>query len=221
MTDLSMRPAVDVGPRIHTPSPSTASVPNRALLLAGPLVLLLYVAVMALAGEAPDSAADPAQVVSYWSDVPVAAPFLVSGVAFALGAFGAGLAGVLRAHGDRGALPTLVGVGAAVGAAGLTVEAAVALTLVDVAGDIDPVAVQSLHAVMDNFFMPVVAGFGLLLAGAGFSARRTGALPAPLAWAGIVLGVIAPFHLAGFATYTLGGLWIAVAGVVLARGARA
>jgi len=221
MTDLSMRPAVDVGPRTHTPSQSPASVPNRALLLGGPLVLLLYVAVMALAGEAPDAAADPAQVVSYWSDVPVAAPFGVSAVAFALGAFGAGLAGVLRARGDRGALPTLVGVGAAVGAAGLTVQAAVALTLVDVAGDIDPVAVQSLHAVMDNLFMPVVAGFGLLLAGAGFSARRTGALPAPLAWAGIVLGVIAPFHVAGFATFTLGGLWIAVTGIVLARGARA
>jgi hypothetical protein len=199
-------------PHTNTTIPAT----RRPLLLGGPLLLALYVGAMALAGEAPAVDAPDAELTGYWSaSKMVVGAFLLFSAAFAIAAFGAGLVSVLRDRGDRGPLPTLVAVGTTLATVGLVLDASLVITLHHVADEVDGAAVQSLHALFENLSMPITGGFGLLLAGAGFSARATGALPAGLAWPAVVLGVIAPFHLLGFATFALGGLWIAVAGVVL------
>lgn len=217
MTHTTVRPPVDVGPpgrRLTAP----ASATPRVLAGFGLLIPLLYIAVTAIAGETPATDAPTAALTSYWGeDSSALGGFLMFGVAFAIGAFGAGLLGVLRAAGDDGPLPVLVGVGAAVAAAGLALDANVALILYDAAGEGDGATLDALHPLFEGLWMPYVAGFGLLLVGAGFSARRTGALPAPLAIAAMVLGCVAPFYVLGFATFLGGGVWCAITAVVLLR----
>lgn len=227
MSTSSVRAPIDVQDRHSRPAgPASAdrratgstTGPRRLMLLGGPVTVALYVLGMALAGEAPAVDASAGDLTGYWADsANVLTGFLVLVAAMTLAAFGAGLASALRDAGDDGPLPVLAGIGAAVSAGGLTLTAMLALALHDAADKVDGTAVQSLNVLFDNLFMPIVAGFGLVLAAAGFSARRTGLLPAALAWPAIVLGVIAPLYFAGFATYVLGGAWFAVTGIVLSR----
>jgi hypothetical protein len=219
MTDITMRPAVDVGRRAPTTAaPAVTTTARRSLLLTGPVGVVAYVVGSAIAGEAPATDSSAAELTAYWrEDAVVVASFVALAAAMLIGAFGAALASVLRDHGDDGAFPRVTTVGAALAAAGLALSATLALALNTAATDVGPDAVASLNPVFDAGFMPIVGGLGLLLAGAGLSARRTGALPAALAWPAIVLGVAAPLAFAGFATFVLGGLWIVVVAIVLLR----
>lgn len=227
MSTSSVRAPIDVQGR-QPRSAGSASAGRRAtgstagarrlMLLGGPVTVVLYVLGMALAGEAPAVDASAGDLTGYWADsTNVLTGFLVLVAAMTFAAFGAGLASALRDAGDDGPLPVLAGIGAAVSAGGLTLTAMLALALHDAADKVDGTAVQSLNVLFDNLFMPIVAGFGLVLAAAGFSARRTRALPTALVVTAIALGLIAPLYYGGFATYMLGGVWFAVTGIVLSR----
>ncbi len=58
------------------------------------------------------------------------------------------------------------------------------------ADDIDPVAVQSLQALWDNDFVPLMLGVLMFLWATGLAAIRTGALPKWLGWVMVALGVL-------------------------------
>lgn len=225
MSTSSVRAPIDVQGRSPRPAGTSArptgglaAGPRRVLLLGGPLTVVLYVAAMMLAGEAPAIDAGTAELTAYWADeTNVLVAFLVFTAAMVFAAFAAGLAGVLREHGDDGPLPLLAAVGGGVASVGLTLSAMLAISLQDAADEVGGAPVGTLNLMMDNLWMPIVAGFGLVLAATGFSARRTRALPGALAWAAIVLGLVAPLYYGGFATYMLGGVWFAVTGIVLSR----
>jgi hypothetical protein len=64
-------------------------------------------------------------------------------------------------------------------------------------------------------FFTVAVGTGAFLIGSGIAAKKTGALPSWLAWAAIVIGVIAITPL-GFFGFVLSGLWILIVSIYLA-----
>ena len=64
-------------------------------------------------------------------------------------------------QGDRGMpsmLPAVARAGGAVAAVGMLVLAGISFTLGDAAGSLDPASVQTLNALNDDFFFPLVAG---------------------------------------------------------------
>lgn len=216
-TTTTTRPAVDVGPRTARRTSAPASA-QRWMLLGGPLLVVLYVLGGAIAGSPPAADSPARELAAHWAggdQVPTA--FLALAAALAVAVYGAGLAGVLREHGDDGPLPSLTVAGAAVAAAGLALQGSLIIALVDAAEDVGPAVVVPLQVLSDSLFMPMVAGIALMLLGAGLSARRSRALPAWLAVPALVLGAVAPLYFLGYATFMLGGIWIAVTGILLAR----
>jgi len=108
-------------------------------------------------------------------------------------------------------------------AVGFGVLAFVHLALADAADSSNTIGTAQVLNVLDNNdFIPVAAGMGVLLLGAGMSAVRHGGLPKWLGWAGVVIGILA-FTPAGFFAFLASGIWIALAGILLtqARGSAA
>ena len=92
--------------------------------------------------------------------------------------FGAYLRGVLRAAAPEGEILSLVSfLGLVVVAVGFAIDSTILIALSEAADDIDPVAVQSLQALWDNDFVPLVLGVLMFLWATGLAVIRTGALP--------------------------------------------
>jgi hypothetical protein len=71
--------------------------------------------------------------------------------------------------------------------------------------------------VLDNTdFIPMVAGVGVLVLGAGLSTVRHGGLPRWLGWVAVVIGILA-FTPAGFVAFLASGIWIALASILLTQ----
>ena len=81
--------------------------------------------------------------------------------------------------------------GLVVVAVGFAIDTTILIALSEAADDIDPVAVQSLQALWDNDFVPLVLGVLMFLWATGLAVIRTGALPKWLGWVMLVLGVLA------------------------------
>ena len=126
-------------------------------------------------------------------------------------------------QGDRGMasmLPAVARAGGAVAAVGMLVLAGISFTLGDAAGSLDPGSVQTLNALNDDLFFPLVGGTATLLFATGLAmiGRRT--LPRWLGLAALVVGlaVLTPLGPVAFMGFMA---WVLVASVVLAsRGAR-
>jgi hypothetical protein len=73
-----------------------------------------------------------------------------------------------------------------------------------------------LNVLDNNDYLPVAAGLGVLMFGAGLSTLRHGGLPRWLGWVGVVIGVLI-FTPAGFFAFLASGIWIALAGILLTR----
>jgi hypothetical protein len=135
--------------------------------------------------------------------------------------FAGSLRRALRAaEGEGGVLSALVLAGAIVLATGAAIDATILFAIAEAAEDIEPSAVQALQALWDNDFLPLAMGTQVLLLAAGLSIVRHGALPKALGWIAIVLAILSLTPL-GFAAFVGGGLWIAVASVLLTLRERA
>ncbi|WP_431947103.1 hypothetical protein [Actinacidiphila sp. bgisy167] len=138
-------------------------------------------------------------------------------------------AGYLRhvlAGSDRtGWLPQVSFAGGILAALGFWISAGLTLSLVEAADQVlvGGGALQALNALSSDLFMPVLAGIGVMLLGAGtvVSLSTGGPLPQWLGWAGFVLGVLMFIPYAGFIGLGLAGLWvIAVCVLLLVQGRR-
>ena len=104
-------------------------------------------------------------------------------------------------------------------AVGVTIFAGLAFTAGDAVDDVKAGTIETIHALETDMFFTVAIGTGAFLLGAGVGTLKTDALPAWLAWAAIVIGVIAVTPLGFFAFLAL-GIWTLIVSVMLFMRAR-
>jgi len=191
--------------------------------LTGVGFVLLGIVSFIVGGE-PKSADHPVgEIVNYYLDnkdsIQVAA-FIGVAATLLLVFFGAYLRRVLRAAAPGGEILSLVSfLGLVVVAVGFAIDATILIALSEAADDIDPVAVQSLQALWDNDFVPLVLGVLMFLWATGLAAIRTGALPKWLGWVMIVLGVVGLTPI-GFAAAIGAAILVLVLSILLSVRAR-
>jgi len=177
-----------------------------------------------LIGGEPKSADEPVnEVVDFYLDnkdsVQIGAVFGVAAGAILI-FFGAYLRKVLRAAAGEGEMLSLVSfIGLVMVALGFAIDGTIAFSLAEAADDIDPIAVQSLQALWDNDFLPIMLGVLAFLWATGISVIRSGALPKWLGWVMILLGIagITPI---GFAAFLGAAILVPVIGILLSLRAR-
>ncbi|MFF7526850.1 hypothetical protein ACIP8U_22530 [Streptomyces pseudovenezuelae] len=201
----------------------------RVAPLTGVVAVALTVAAFLLLGDTPGVGASGREVKSFYDDhraqTGVSLYLLViAAVLFVL--FAAYLARAVRDLPPGGEwLHRVVLAGGVLIAAGFLVGAALTLALLDLSdkSSATPAALQTLNAVNEDFFIPFVAGMGLMLLAAGLATVRSGDSPLPrwLSWAALVLGVLVFVPWVGFFAFALAGVWVIIASVLLGRRARA
>jgi hypothetical protein len=123
----------------------------------------------------------------------------------------------LRRAGGTGQLANAAFAGGVLAGVGFGILAFVHFALADAADSANTIGTTQVLNVLDNGdFIPVAAGMGVLMLGAGLSTVRHGGLPTWLGWAGVVIGILA-FTPAGFFAFLASGIWIALAGILLTQ----
>jgi hypothetical protein len=193
---------------------------SRQLLpLSGVLAVLLILAAFIVGGESPEADDSLREVISYYSDngseVEIASALLALGSFFFL-LFSATLSDLLRrARPDSVVASRLSLAGGIVFAVGATLFAGLGFAAADVVDDIAPGGIQAINALSSDMFFTVAVGTGAFLLGAGVAAQRSRLLPSWLAWAAIVIGVVAITPL-GFFGFLAMGIWVLIVSVMLA-----
>ena len=177
-----------------------------------------------LIGGEPKSADEPVtEVVNFYLDnkdsVQIAAIIgVASGVLLIF--FGAYLRKVLHAAGGEGEMLSLVSlIGLVLVALGFAIDGTIAFALAEAADDIDPIAVQSLQALWDNDFLPIMLGVLAFLWATGVSVIRSGVLPKWLGWVMIVLGIAGVTPI-GFVSFLGAAILVLIISVMLSLRAR-
>lgn len=89
--------------------------------------------------------------------------------------------------------------GAVLVAVGLSLFAALSLALSQLAGHIEPAALQALHVLSQDLVFPLTLGITAFLLGAGIAVRRAGVMPSWLGSMAVGFGLVAavPSHVLG------------------------
>jgi len=196
---------------------------KQLLPLSGVASVLLIVASFIVVGESPDLDAPAGEVVSYYaendSSLQWGAALLALGAFFFM-LFATTVASLLRRDPARGAVAAHFSfAGGILFAVGATIFAGLAFTAGDAVDDVGPATLQTLHVLEMDMFFTVAVGTGAFLLGSGVGALKGGLLPRWLAWAAIVIGVIAITPL-GFFGFMALGVWTLIVSVMLAMRAR-
>ena len=183
----------------------------------GVILAVLAVVITALIGQGQDATDKTAQeIVNHYQDNQAKefiAAILIGFAAVSALYFGGWLRRLLRdAEGPGGILSAVVLGGAVVFSAGAAVGGSIHWALADLADDLNPVAMQAINGIDWDFFMFFPVGLGTMILATGISAVRHGALPGWLAWASVVLGVLALTPVF-FALFFIGPLWLLVMGI--------
>jgi hypothetical protein len=188
--------------------------------LAGALAGLLLIAGLALTWGDPASETAPAETFAYWADDrgrhQISGLLLAPLIAFLLIFFGAGLRRLLRdREGDSGHGTVAFG-GAILAAGTFALVGMLEGAATNAAHEGERQATYTLSQLHSYDWLAWNAAFAAMLLATGLGARRTGALPTPLAWATIAIGasLLTPL---GFFGFVLLPAWLIVVGVLLAR----
>ena len=168
---------------------------NRSWLL--PLIGVLFIIVsivsFAIAGEPPDPDEGVNEVVDFYkdNDGAIQAGSLLEGLAGALFIFWGGVfRKIFRPAEGEGAGASLVAfAGTIVFAIGLAIDGMINFAAAETVEDVDPTAIQALHALWSNDFIPLAIGILVFLVGLGITILRTDVVPRWLGWAAIVMAV--------------------------------
>ena len=189
----------------------------------GPLTGVAFVALLVIsfivAGDTPDTDEPAREILAYYNEND--SEQIVSAIIGALAVvfflfFNGRLRRVLRAaEGPAGGLSATAFAGGILIAVGGSIFSAIGFTLGETAEDMGPEAAQTLHLMNDSFFFPLAIGVVTFTIAAGGSAIRTGALPAWLGWAALVIGIAALTPI-GFFAFLASLLWVLVTSVLLA-----
>jgi hypothetical protein len=177
-----------------------------------------------IVGGEPKSADDPVrEIVAFYvdnKDSVQAGAFIGVAATVLLVFFGAYLRRILREGAEEGEILSLVSfIGVAIVAVGFAIDTTILIALSEAADDINPIAVQSLQALWDNDFVPLVLGVLLFLWGTGLSVIRSGVLPKWLGWVMIVLGVVGVTPI-GFVSVIGAAILVLVLSILLSVRAR-
>ncbi|MGI8795009.1 MAG: DUF4386 family protein [Acidimicrobiia bacterium] len=193
---------------------------RRLAPLTGVLFVVLVFVSFIIGGEPPGADDPPREIVEWWADhegQTIFGALLASLGAVALVFFAATVRRALRrTEQAMGVLSMAALGGGVVAATGFATDSALRFTLAESAEDIDPAAVQALHAFWEGFFFPMVVGIGVLVLATSLAAIRTRVIPVWLAWIGILIFVVS-FTPAGFIAFLASALWILVVSVLLWR----
>jgi hypothetical protein len=200
---------------------------NRSKEWLVPLTGVAFVVVGILSfiiGGEPKSADEPVnEVVNFYVDNKDSVQIGAIGGAVAgvlLIFFGAYLRRVLRAAAGEGEMLSLVSfIGLVLVALGFAIDGTIAFALAEAADDVDPIAVQSLQALWDNDFLPIMLGILAFLWATGISVIRSGALPKWMGWVMILLGIVGVTPI-GFAAFAGSAILVLVISILLALRAR-
>jgi hypothetical protein len=191
---------------------------ERFAPLAGVVFLVLIVISFVITGEPPDADEGAAETASYWSDnddVNVISAALSALAAVALVWFGASLRAVIaEAEGRTARLATLAFAGFVIAAAGAGVNSSLQFAAADTVGEVPAEVTQTISALYAYLWFPFTIGFALTMFATGVAALRFGVLPAWLAWASILIGVVL-LTPAGFVGFLLSLIWVAALAVML------
>ena len=211
----------------HTGAPER---PQRLLPIAGILFGILLALALWLTSKEPSDTASAKQVFAYWSDhgggkmwlsilgLEVAAVLLIT--------FGAALRGAIRSgEGAMATYSSLVFGGAILAAMGFAttsiLPAAAGRAAADKAAEPGAqTAVFAIEQLRSWDWLMWTPGLTVMMVAAGLGGLRTRALPKPLSWAAVVLGV-AFFTPLGFLAFFILPPWMIVTGIVLYRRQRA
>jgi len=188
--------------------------------LTGVLFVVLTIGSFIIEGEPPGADEGKGKIVEFYVDNEgrtIVAALAASLAAVSLVFFAATVRRALR-RGEQamGVLSMAALGGGVVAATGIATDSALRFTLADSAEDIDPAAVQALHAFWEGFFFPMVVGIGVLVLATSLAALKTRLIPVWLAWIGILIFVVF-FTPAGFIAFLVSALWIIVVSVLLWR----
>ncbi len=191
---------------------------KKLLPLSGIAAVALILGSFAIAGETPDTDAPIDEVVTFYTDHDsdtMASALMLGYAAVFFMLFTTAIAGaVRRAQGDSGGASALGFGGGILFSVGLLLFAGINFALGDVPEKLDPSAVQTLHILNEDLFLPAAMGLVIFNLGIGAGVLKTGILPAWLGWVAIVIAVVG-LTPAGFFALPLFGLWIIIAGVML------
>jgi hypothetical protein len=187
--------------------------------LAGSLSGVLLIAGLALTWGDPSSETAIDKTFSYWADNrgqhQISGLLLAPLIAFLLIFFGAGLRRHLRHDHDAGHGSVAFG-GTLLAAATFALVGMLEGAATNAAHEGERTATYTLSQLHSYDWLAWNAAFAAVLLATGLGALRNGALPAPVAWATVVIGasLLTPF---GFFGFFLLPLWLIVVGLMLAR----
>jgi hypothetical protein len=187
--------------------------------LAGVLSGLLLIAGLALTWGDPSSETGIDETFSYWADNrgqhQISGLLLAPLIAFLLVFFGVGLRRHLRHERNAGHGSVAFG-GALLAASTFALVGMLEGAATNAAHEGERSATYTLSQLHSYDWLAWNAAFAAVLLATGLGALRNGALPAPLAWATVVIGasLLTPL---GFVGFFLLPLWLIVVGVLLAR----
>ncbi len=193
---------------------------SRLAPLSGILFVAFMVAVISFEGEELSDNASASTVLDYWADRAdtrlLVASLSALAVLFLL-TFAASLRGVLRGHESSEASASAVAfAGGIVAASGLTISAMVTLAASRAGGAGAEESTLALNHLVQSGWLPITAGFGVMMLAVGLGALRSAALPAALAWSAVLLGVafVTPASIFAFMAMPL---WVIAASIVIYR----
>jgi hypothetical protein len=194
---------------------------DRFLPIAGVLAGLLFFVGLVLLWDDPASETGPAETFAYWQDDrgqhQIVALLVAPLIGFLLLFFGVALWRrlALGDGGDAGHGPVAFG-GALLAAATFSIIAMLEAGMTNAAHEGERDTVYTLNQFHSYDWVAWNVAFAAMLLATGLGARRNGMLPAPLAWATIVIGasLLTPL---GFFGFILVPVWLIVVGFWLSR----
>jgi hypothetical protein len=181
---------------------------------------LLCVGAFILFGSDPSTGASGASVIKYYHShraSVTAAVFVIAVAAVVLTFFLSSLRRTLSRTDEGRLLASIVTAGGAVYISGLLLMDALNIALIDSAHYGMSTTAQTLNVLSNDAWVPVVVGISILTLGTGVAALRTRALPRWLAWASVVLGIMAVSGPLGAIAFLGVPLWTLATGIVLLR----
>jgi hypothetical protein len=193
---------------------------ERLAPLTGVLFVAFLVASFIVGGEAPDSDAPTAEVVSFWTDNDdenMISALLGALAAISLAWFGGSMRVALRrAEGDPGRLAALAFGGFLIAAVGGSLFCGIQFSAAETAGDVPDEVTQTLSVMNSDMFATFIIGTIVAFLASAVAILRFGALPRWLGYVAILIAVLGVTP-AGFGAFIAAGVWILVVSVLLYR----
>jgi hypothetical protein len=183
-------------------------------------VVLLVVSFI-VSGE-PKSADDGPDEIAEWyldnKDSAQVGAFIGIVAAVPLIFFGAYLRKVLEPAGAL--LSTLPLIGVAIIGVGAAIDNMLLFGAAEAANDITGEQLQTIQAIWDNDFFPLLLGIMVFLWSVGIAVLRSDVLPKWMGWFALVFAVISLAGPLGFISFPGALLWVIIAGILLTMRAR-